>query len=49
LARAGRLSPADLWKINLVSLDRIFADESVKSELREEFLSWAKGVPELCG
>jgi adenosine deaminase len=48
LARAGRLSPADLWKINLASIEHIFADARVKAELREEFLSWSNGVSELC-
>jgi adenosine deaminase len=46
-ARAGLLGPADLWKINLDSVDRIFADEAVKRALRAEFQSWARGVPEL--
>jgi adenosine deaminase len=46
-ALAGRLSPAELWQINLSSVDRIFADESVKRALREEFRAWARGVAEL--
>jgi adenosine deaminase len=47
-ATQGRLSAADLWKINLNSIDRVFADDSVKNALKEEFLSWAKDISELC-
>jgi adenosine deaminase len=47
MARAGRLSATELWKINLASLDHIFADESVKSALKEEFRAWARDIAEL--
>lgn len=47
MAIQGRLSAADIWKINLNSSDRAFADDSVKTALKEEFLSWAKDVSEL--
>jgi adenosine deaminase len=47
VALAGRLSPAELWRINLASADRIFAEESVKRSLREEFRAWACGIAEL--
>jgi adenosine deaminase len=47
MARAGRFSAAELWKINLTSLDHIFADDSVKNALREEFRAWAEDVAEL--
>jgi adenosine deaminase len=48
VALAGRLTPAELWRINLASVDRIFAEETVKRSLREEFRAWARGVVELC-
>jgi adenosine deaminase len=48
MALYGGLSPADIWRINLSSADRVFADDSAKTALREELLSWAEGVPELC-
>jgi adenosine deaminase len=47
MARAGRLSAAELWKINLDSLDHIFAEQSVKSALKAEFRAWAAGIAEL--
>jgi adenosine deaminase len=49
IALAGRLSPADLWRINLRSLEHIFAPEPVKRKLRAEFAAWARAVPELGG
>jgi adenosine deaminase len=45
-ASAGRLGPAELWAINLSSLDSIFAEEVVKRALKEEFRAWARGVSE---
>ncbi|MDR2296098.1 MAG: adenosine deaminase family protein [Clostridiales Family XIII bacterium] len=49
-ALAGRLGPAELWAINLSSLDDIFAEDAVKRALKDEFRAWARGVPELdCG
>ncbi|MDR2771269.1 MAG: adenosine deaminase family protein [Clostridiales Family XIII bacterium] len=47
-ASAGQLGLADLWAINLSSLDNIFAEDSVKCALKEEFRAWARGVSELC-
>ena len=47
-ALAGRLGPAELWDINLSSLDDIFAEDAVKQALRKEFCAWARGVSELC-
>jgi adenosine deaminase len=47
LALAGRLSAAELWEINLASLDHIFADDSVKRKLREEFEAWVRDIAEL--
>jgi adenosine deaminase len=47
-ALAGRLGPAELWEINLSSLDGIFAEDAVKRALKEEFRAWARGVSELC-
>jgi adenosine deaminase len=49
LARAGRLSPAELWKINRASIDHIVADAQTKRAHREEFASWADGLSEFCG
>jgi adenosine deaminase len=48
MALAGRLGPAELWEINLSSLDDIFAEDAVKHALRKEFRRWARGVSELC-
>jgi adenosine deaminase len=49
LARAGQLSAADLWRVNLRSIDRIFAPEALKRKLRREFSGWARTLPELRG
>jgi adenosine deaminase len=46
-ARAGGLSPAELWAINLDALDGIFAEDALKRVLKEEFRAWARGVSEL--
>ncbi|MDR2355517.1 MAG: adenosine deaminase family protein [Clostridiales Family XIII bacterium] len=47
-AAGGRLGPAELWAINLASLDSIFAEDAVKRALKAEFRAWAHGVSELC-
>jgi adenosine deaminase len=44
---AGGLGPAELWAINLASLDSIFAEDAVKRALKKEFCAWARGISEL--
>ncbi|MDR1571425.1 MAG: hypothetical protein LBS32_02760 [Clostridiales Family XIII bacterium] len=47
MSSLGGVAPAELWAINLASLEHIFAPESVKAGLRAEFAEWARGVGEL--
>jgi adenosine deaminase len=42
LAASGQVTPYELWRINLNAIEHIFAPESIKQKLRDEFTAWAE-------
>ncbi|HEU0244614.1 MAG TPA: adenosine deaminase [Candidatus Limnocylindrales bacterium] len=41
------LTVPELWSLNLAAVDVAFCDEATKERLREAFLAWGAGIPEL--
>jgi adenosine deaminase len=37
----------ELWALDLAAIEAAFCDDDVKEDLREEFLAWGTGIPEL--
>ena len=37
----------ELWALDLAAIDAAFCDEETREDLREEFLAWSAGIPEL--
>ena len=45
--RLGRHACPELWDLDLAAIEYAFCDERTKDRLRESFLAWGAGVPEL--
>jgi adenosine deaminase len=43
------LTLPELWAMDLAALDAAFCEPAVAERLREEFLAWGAGIPELAG
>ena len=39
----------ELWAVDLAAIEAAFCDEATKQDLRESFLAWGSGIPELHG
>jgi adenosine deaminase len=38
---------AELWELDLAAIDAAFCDDATKDTLRESFIAWGAGIPEL--
>ena len=43
------VSVPELWDLDLAAIEYAFCDTGTKDRLRESFLAWGAGVPELFG
>ena len=48
VSRLGVTVP-ELWDLDLAAIEYAFCDDGTKDRLRESFLAWGAGVPELFG
>jgi hypothetical protein len=37
----------ELWRLDLAAIEAAFCDEGTKAALRDGFLAWGAGIPEL--
>ena len=37
----------ELWALDLAAVEAAFCDEATRSALRDRFLAWGAGIPEL--